>query len=370
MLIGIDGNEANVEKKVGISEIAFNLILEFYQRKDIDFEIYLKQEPRRDMPEPREGWSYKVVGPSKFWTQLGLPRALLLAKRKPNVFFSITHYAPRFCPCPTVVSIMDLAFIFYPETFKKRDLYQLKSWTQYSVKKASKVIGISQSTKDDIIKQYSLSSKKVEVVYPGIKEPNKENKENSMKELEKKYDIHGRYILFVGTLQPRKNIVKLIKAFKIVSAKFGDLGLVIIGKKGWMYEDILEAPKKEEIEGKVKFLDFVEDADLPSFYKNAECFVLPSLYEGFGLPVVEAMQYGCPVLTSNVSSLPEAGGDAALYFDPYDEKDIASKIEEVLSDNLLREKMKSKGFEQVKKFNWEKSARQVLDILEEVGSNK
>ena len=143
-----------------------------------------------------------------------------------------------------------------------------------------------------------------------------------------------------------------------------NLQLVIIGRRGWKYEEILEAPKKFGVEDKVLFLENVSDKDLPEFYKNAECFVLPSLYEGFGLPILEAMKYGCPVLTSDISSLPEAGGEAAVYFDPYNVNDMVNKIKKVLEDEKLRAKMRKEGLEQVKKFSWEKSARQVLDVLE------
>src|SRR3989344_1354014 len=131
-----------------------------------------------------------------------------------------------------------------------------------------------------------------------------------------------------------------------------------------MWEDILEAPKKFEVEEKVKFLHTVSDDELPNFYKNAICFVLPSLYEGFGLPVLEAMKYGCPVIISNVSSLPEAGGDAVLYVNPQDSNDIKEKIEKVLSDKNLREQMIKKGYEQIKKFSWKKTAQETLKVLE------
>jgi glycosyltransferase involved in cell wall biosynthesis len=183
-----------------------------------------------------------------------------------------------------------------------------------------------------------------------------------MEELNKKFSIAGKYVLFVGTLQPRKNIVRLTEAFSKLEEK--DLNLVVVGKKGWQYEEILDAPKKYNVEKKVLFLDSVSDSDLFSLYKNAQCFVLPSLYEGFGLPILEAMQYGCPVITSNVSSLPEAGGDAALYFDPLNIEDMAQKIKMVLTDTNLREEMIKKGYNQIKKFSWEKTAKETLEVLE------
>lgn len=375
MRIGIDGNEANVEKKVGISEYAFQLLTEFTKNTDSKnlFQIYLKDNPRVDLPVKGDHVTYRIVKPSKLWTQIGLPKDLFFHKPRPDVFFSPNHYAPRFSPIPTVISIMDLAFLKFPELFQRDDLYQLINWTKYSVKKAHAIIAISQSTKNDIIKEYHIPQEKVHVVYLGIKEVSRASYK-SMEELSKKYSVSKPYILFVGTLQPRKNVSKLIEAYsKVVSSiqnssPSKDLQLVIIGKKGWMYEEIIEAPKKFDVETRVKFLDFVPDSDLPSFYKHAEMYVLPSLYEGFGLPVLEAMKYGCPVLTSNISSLPEAGGDAALYFDPTDTHDIAKTIEKVLTNEKLRDDMIKKGYEHIKKFSWQKTAKEVLSVLEGVGS--
>jgi glycosyltransferase involved in cell wall biosynthesis len=193
-----------------------------------------------------------------------------------------------------------------------------------------------------------------------------------MNELKAKYSLTDKYILFVGTLQPRKNISRLIEAFSILSKKraFSDIELVIVGKKGWSYEEILQAPKKFAVSDRVKFLDFVPDDDLPFLYQHAQCFVLPSLYEGFGLPVLEAMKYNCPVITSNVSSLPEAGGDAAVYIDPLSVSDIAEKLEKVLSDRNLRNTMIERGRKQIQKFSWEKAAKETLKILEKVYQQK
>jgi glycosyltransferase involved in cell wall biosynthesis len=376
MIIGIDGNEANVHKRVGISEVAYWILYYFAEfaesekEKNRKFITYLKDKPLDLLPSETDNWHYKVFGPKKFWTQFGLPLRLRFAKPRPNVFLSLTHYAPRFSPIPTVISIMDLSYLYYPQTFKKRDLYQLKSWTAYSAKKAKKIITISNSSKNDIIKEYKIPEEKVAVVYPGIKETiSLEPHVYGMNELEAKYHLSSHFVLFVGTLQPRKNITKLIESFaKVVkdNKMHKDLQLVIVGKKGWLYEEILAAPEKFNVTEKVKFLDAIPDDELVILYQHALCYVLPSLYEGFGLPVLEAMKYGCPVITSNISSLPEAGGDAAVYVNPNDEQDIAEKIVKVLSDEKLRHEMKEKGKKQVAKFSWEKTARETLKILEEV----
>lgn len=373
MNIGIDANEANVLSRVGISEYAYQILIKLYAFREVNdndynYTIYLKSDPLEHLPNKTSWWNYKVVKPSKLWTQIGLPIHLITTSRKPDVFLTLTHYGPRFSKIPTIVSVMDLSYLHYPQTFKKNDLYQLTKWTEYSVKKAKKVITISNSSKNDIIKYYKVRPEKVKVVHLGLK--NLSMNAPSEKDL-KEFGVNQKFILFVGTLQPRKNISRLIEAFSRLPKEISsDHQLVIIGKKGWLYEDILSAPEKYNVKDKVVFLDYISDEDLPNFYRKAEVFVLPSLYEGFGLPVLEAMRYGCPVITSNVSSLPEAGGDAAQYFKPEDVDDIKKSIEKVLTDRSLREKMIERGREHYKKFTWEKAAKEVLSAIEEVAGVK
>ncbi len=371
MLIGIDGNEANVQKRVGIGEYAYELLTQFERFKinDLRFKIYLKNAPMGHMPKEREGWKYQVFGPRKMWTQFALPLNLFLSRPKPVVFFSPSHYAPRFSPVPTAISIMDLSYIHFSELFTKHDLYQLINWTKYSAKNARKIFTISNFSRDDIIKTYEKRPEDVVTTYLGIKEIKDSGlKIKDMDELEKKFKITKPYILFVGTLQPRKNIVRLIEAFSKIKDK--TVKLIVVGKKGWLWEEIIQAPEKFGVLERVKFLDFVKDEDLPGLYKNALCFVLPSLYEGFGLPVLEAMKYGCPVLVSNVSSLPEVGGDAAVYFNPQNTDEITQQLDKVLSDEELRKEMVKKGYNQVKQFSWEKAASETLRVLEELGGKK
>lgn len=360
MIIGIDGNEANVTRRVGIGEYAFELLQQFEKEHDTTFYIYLKEPPLGHMPKERKGWVYRVVGPRRLWTQFGLPIALF-RQRDIDVFFTPTHYAPRFSPVPTAVAVMDLSYILFPHLFKKDDLYQLTQWTKYSVKQAAVVFTISQASKNDIIQLYHKPAEQVIVTYPGIK--NMDKKEITKMGTEQT----GKYILFVGTLQPRKNIERLIEAFSFVREKHKDVTLIIVGKKGWQYEAILEAPKRWQVEDSVIFKDFVNDIQLADLYTHATCLVFPSLYEGFGLPLLEAMQHDCPVISSNVSSLPEVGGDAVLYIDPKDPYDIAQKIEQMLSDSALRKKLITLGKQQIKKFTWEKTAKETLAVLKTLG---
>lgn len=372
MIIGIDGNEANIGKRVGIGEYGFQLLrqLKEFSAKSLKFQIYLKCRQENDMPAESEDWKYRVLTPGKLWTQWRLPLDLYLHKPYPDVFFSPTHYAPRWAPVPTVISIMDLSYLYFPELFKKTDLYQLRNWTAYSVKQAKKILTISESSKFDIIKEYKITEDKVEVIYPGVKPIiNKGLQENFMDSIKAKYNISENFILFVGTLQPRKNINRLIEAFsKVLNSENVpvDLELIIIGKRGWLYEEILKKPEELGLKRRVRFLEGVGDGELSVFYKKALVFVLPSLYEGFGLPVLEAMQYGCPVITSNISSLPEAGGSAAIYVDPEDVEDIAEKIETVITSPDLRRGLIEKGKKQLEKFSWEKAAKETLAVLEKV----
>jgi len=374
MKIGVNGYEAVIPRfgydkntglplRVGSAEFAFRLIKEFAKNNDHNFFIYTPVEPSKDLPRETNSFKYIVFKSKKLWTMLGLSKKIYKDKNNLDVFFSPTHYLPLFSVVPSVVSIFDLSYLKYPELFKKKDLYQLKIWGRYSIKRAKAVITISESSKNAIIEEYKLASDKVHVVYPGIKELIN-NREINMTDLQKKYGIKKNFILFVGTIQPRKNIARMVEAI----SQIPELELIVVGKKGWQYEGILDSPRKFGVENRVKFLEFVPDEELSELYKNAICFVLPSLYEGFGLPILEAMKYGCPVVTSNTSSLPEAGGDAALYFDPEDSSDIAEKIKKLLSDDKLREDMIEKGYKQAKKFSWEKAAKETLHVLKEVAN--
>lgn len=373
MRIGINGYEAVVPRfgfdaktglpnRVGSGEFCYQLLVSLAKiDKTNEYFIFLPKAPTSDMPKESSNWHY-VVFSGKLWTLWGLSKKLMNYKDRIDVFFSPTHYLPFVSARPSAIAILDVSYLHFPELFKKKDLYQLKLWGKFSIGKAKKIITISKASKNDIIKEYGAEAEKVAVVYPGIKFHKRNMNENVIT----KYGLKKNYILFVGTLQPRKNIKRLIEAFSKIKNK--NIKLIIVGRKGWMWEEILEAPSRFDVSERVVFLDNVGDDELPEFYKNASCFILPSLYEGFGLPILEAMKYGCPVLTSNVSSLPEAGGDAAVYFDPEDVNDIAEKIEKVLSSEKLRKDLIKLGKEQVEKFSWDKSARETLEVLKDVVS--
>ncbi len=370
MIIGVDGNEANVREKVGVSVYTLKQLYYFQEHASpsLRFIVYLKNPPHNDLPDETEFFKYEVVRGSFMWSQIFLPLALLknaFSHERIDVFFSPAHYAPRFCPCQTVVTIHDVAYLHYPDEFLKRDLYQLKNWTNYSIRKASKIITVSKTTKKDVMSFYKIPEKKIEVVYNGFeKEIDDTDVPKTMDEIDGK--ITPPYILYVGTIQPRKNIITLIRAFSLLQKTNPELTLVITGKKGWLFDQIFKEAKKEYLENKIIFTGYVTDEELVYLYRKAFCFALPSFYEGFGIPVLEAMSNGTPVVSSFSSSLPEVGGEAALYFDPADYRDLADKLKLLYGDKKLRNELVRKGRERIKQFSWDTCAASTLKILQDV----
>lgn len=358
--IGVDGNEANVEKKVGVSVYALNILRYFSSIADSEnrFIVYLRNSPLLDLPDENEFFKYKVIHGKFLWSQIYLPYELYLNKDI-DIYFSPAHYLPRFCPVPQVVTIHDLAYLYFPKEFTKKDLWQLKNWTEASIKKARQIIAVSKTTKKDIVKNYGVGEDKVSVVYNGYE------KIATGKAAEVKLK---KYILFVGTIQPRKNLETLIDAFDKFVRINADFKLIIVGKKGWLYNDIFEKVKSLKLENKVVFTGHITDEELVGYYANAFCLTLPSLYEGFGIPVLEAMSFNCPVITSFSSSLPEIGGDACLYFDPKNSDDLLEKFSILLSNNKLRKELILKGKQRIKDFSWEKCGKQTLEVIKNYAS--
>ena len=363
MLIGIDANEANLTaRRVGVNQYAFELLKAMHALKTKHkFVIYLKNPPRNDLPAEKENWHYRVIPFPKLWTQTRLPFDLFFHKPRPDVFFSMTHYAPRIAPMPSVVAIMDLGFLQTPEQFTSKDFNQLKHWTQYSVRQAKKVIAISEHTKKDIVREYGKSPQDITVTH--LAYDKKLFKPTSgVSQIEP-------YILFLGSLKPSKNIEGLIRAFAKLSLSQLPVGtqLVIAGKKAWLYEKIFQLTRDLKLEGKIAFIGFVAESEKPVLMSQAAAFVMPSFYEGFGIPVLEAMACGTPVVVSNIASLPEVAGNAGIYVDPYDIDSIGRGIMEAIGPE--RSRRVNKGLKRVKLFSWAKTARQTLACLETATPN-
>lgn len=361
MHIAVDGNEANVPHKVGVSVYTFRLLSYFRKHADSEnrFTVFLRNAPQSDMPQTSEYFSYEVVKGPIGWSQIFLPLRLCLNYLKGiryHVFFSPAHYIPRFSPFKTVVTIHDLSYLFFPQEFLKKDLYQLTNWTRHAIEKSAAVIAVSKTTKKDIVREYGTDENKISIIYNGYEKTAQSSPiQKSTKE--------NPYFLYVGTVQPRKNLKFLIAAFAKFLKKHPTYRLIIAGKKGWLSDDIEPYVSSLKLEDSVSFPGYVPQEKKDELYKNARAFILPSLYEGFGIPLLEAMANKCPVLSSYESSLPEVGGEACLYFDPHEQSDLIEKMELVTTDEALRKNLIQKGAERVKAFSWDQTGEQTLLLL-------
>lgn len=269
--------------------------------------------------------------------------------------------------CKIVGTIHDLTTIIYPEFHKRTVIRHHDKIFNYFKKKASLVIAVSENTKIDVMKYLNIPEKQIRVIYHGVeKEFQKIEDEEYLKARLSGMGIGYPYILYVGTLEPRKNIERLIDAFiQLKKGKQINEKLVISGIQGWGYQSIFDKVASSGVEKEVIFTGFVPNEFLPFLYNGASAFVYPSLYEGFGLPVLEAMACGIPVVTSNVSSLPEVAGDAAILINPYSVDELANGISRILSDEDLRNSCMTKGIERAKSFSWERCAIETLKVFDE-----
>jgi len=293
-----------------------------------------------------------------------------LEKQKLDVFHSPASSVPLAYPGKSVVTIHDLAIYHQPAWFPKGQKFSTRVVVPQTLKKAKKIIAVSEYTKKDLIKYFKVPEEKVAVIYNGVEEmsqsakSNKNDKSNRSEKVREKFGIQQDFILSVCTLQPRKNIEGLIKAFDSLrsSQAFKDYQLVIAGGKGWNYDSIFKLVRKLALTKKVLFTDYISKEDKFALLKEASLFVFPSFYEGFGLSILEAMQQGTPVITSNITSMPEVAGEAGLLVDPYKIDSIAKGIKKVLTDQPLRQRMVGSGLVQAKKFSWRATAERTLEV--------
>jgi glycosyltransferase involved in cell wall biosynthesis len=289
-------------------------------------------------------------------------------RRNPVDVLHVQFTAPPFSPCPVVVSIHDLSFEHLPQTFKWRSRKQLRITVRRSAREAAQVIALSEYARDDIINTYGVERERVSVIplaaaahFRPVKD------EQELQRVRQTYGIEGEYILSVGAIQPRKNLRRLVAAYASLrrARPEGNLPkLVLVGKCAWLYDETLRSIKDLEISNSVVLTGYVPETDLPALYSGALCFVYPSYFEGFGLPPLEAMQCGTPVIVGDQTSLPEVVGDAGVLVDPFDVNDIAAAIEKVIFDSEVRAQLRVKGRERAGLFDWRETARQTLAVYQ------
>ncbi|MBU1118724.1 glycosyltransferase family 4 protein [Patescibacteria group bacterium] len=371
--IGIDARPLFVEKKTGIEVYLTNLLREL---REVDTQNeYLLFTHKIDSKNIVESNNFKYItvnGPNFAWPQLSLARYLKKNQDDIDVCLFTHHSIPLRSPVKTVAVILDLAFIDYKEYFPYFSyLLNTKLTTNFTVKKADHLVAISQQTKKDILTHYQVDEKKIDVIYLGFNSKKYHPRGSvEISSVLNKYHIKNDYVLYVGTMQKRKNLINLLKAFAVVKKSKPSMQMVFAGKKGWFFEEIQETVRKEKLVDSVMFLGYVPENDLPALYSGSKVFALVSLYEGFGIPLLEAMACGCPVITSNISSLPEVAGDAGvLIHNPHDYEEIAKKLIHVLSDQKLLSEMSKKSLSRAKEFSWKKCAAETLNTLTHVANS-
>lgn len=296
-----------------------------------------------------------------FWEQAVQPFAL--RKEGVGLIHALAFVTPLLSPCPSVVTVYDLSFLLYPDRFKRAKRFYLSLFTRLSARKARRIIAISESTKRDVVRLLGVPPDKVEVVYCGLDDAFRPLAEDQVAAFRSERGLSERFILFVGTIEPRKNVTRLIEAFaNLLTCQLADLKLVIGGAKGWFYEDVFARAEELGLEGQVMFPGYIPASELPLWYNAAELFVYPSLYEGFGLPPLEAMACGTPVVTANTSSLPEVVGEAGLTVAPLDVEALAEAMRRVLNDATLRREMRERGLQRAQSFSWTKTARETVQV--------
>jgi glycosyltransferase involved in cell wall biosynthesis len=373
MIVGIDGNEANIEKRVGVNQYAFELLKNLAMLSDEkgykhQFIVFLKNTPLSDLPEENMNFRYKVIPGGGNWISTKLTPTLIKNKEGVELFFTPSHYVPPICPVPRVCSIMDLGYLEFSAQFRKIDFWQLKLWSAYSMYVSKRVIAISNSTKADILRHYPFASGRVRVTHLAYDDTQFNTKvdPNDVRLIKKRYSIVDDYVLFLSTLKPSKNVEGLLEAFALIKGDFPSLSLVVTGKKGWNYENIFKKVKDLGLSEKVIFTDFIPEKDKPVLVAGAKLLALPSFWEGFGLDVLNAQASGVPVVVSDKGSLPEVAGEAGVVVDPYSPESIAEGLKRVLTLNDIEyNKLVEAGLENVKGFSWRKTALETIKILEE-----
>lgn len=287
-------------------------------------------------------------------------------RRNPVDVLHVQFTAPPFSPCPVVVSIHDLSFEHLPQTFKWRSRKQLRITVRRSAREASQVIALSEFARNDIIKTYQVSPGKISAIPLAAAAHFKPiRNEEELQRVRQTYGIEGEYILSVGAIQPRKNLARLVAAYARLRRAKPEVKLpklVLAGKCGWLYDETLRAIKELEFRDSVILTGYVPENDLPALYSGSLCFVYPSYFEGFGLPPLEAMQCGVPVIVGDQTSLPEVVGDAGILVDPFDVDALAAAIDKVISDSNLRAELSVQGLARAKLFAWQETARQTLAV--------
>ncbi|MCA9994355.1 MAG: glycosyltransferase family 4 protein [Anaerolineales bacterium] len=367
MIIGIDASRAATTQRTGTEAYAYFLIqalLPLAGKRGHTVRLYFNQPPAPGLFPPLPHVEQRIIPFPRLWTHLRL--AWELHQHPPNVFFTPAHVIPFSYRRHSVATVHDLGYHHFPEAHTRRQVAYLRWSTHHNGRSAHTILADSQATKDDLIRFYHTPAAKIKVVYPGIDPALQRASEAEITAVCHKYAITPPYFLYLSTLQPRKNLIRLIKAFAATNLPHQ---LVLAGKPGWLSQPILQtiANLQSPISNRIPLPGFIPDSDKAALLSGATALLYPSLYEGFGFPLLEAQACETAVLSANTSSLPELAADSALLVDPLDTAAIRDGIIRLAEDATLRQTLVAKGQENARRFRWEKTAVSVLNLLEEAG---
>lgn len=371
MVIGIEAAHANKIHRTGVENVCFELIqnLKAIIPAGVDVVLYSNTPLNAELSDLPLDWRIKILSwPfKKLWSQFRLSWEFLV--NPPDVFIAAGQLIPFFTPKNTVAIVHDSAFVVYPEAYNFWGRQYLKWMNKRIVFRASLIITPSQFSKDELIKYYSVEEKKIVVVPLGYDEHLfrllTETEQKRLPEVLKKYNISKPFLLSINRLEYKKNTKRIVEAFDVLRKDF-DLQLVLVGRPGVGYDEVKNVIEKSAYRTDIRELGWVEDADLPYLLMATKLFLLPSLYEGFGIPLLQAVACGCPVVASRTTSLPEVGGDAVIYVDSENSIDIARGGREILSDESRRVDLIKKGLGLAQKFSWSKFARDFWKEIEKL----
>lgn len=370
MKIGIDYRGALDERKTGVGVYISNLVdaLAEIDTKN-EYILYVDRRPKRGLNW--RNFSYRYIRfPRLLWSKIGL--SLDWLRFKPDLFFFPGASWPLFCPIKTVATIHDLTFLKFP-TRRTWDRWRLEYSYRQQATKTARIIVDSQKTKKDLLEYYQIPPSKIEVIYLGcdpIFQPVTDKRK--FKALQLKYHLPDDYLIYVGVLTPHKNVSGLLRAFKILKEKYLiEEKLLLVGPKRWNWQEVMATYNCLNLKDSVKFMEYLPRSEMPVLLSFAKCLVMPSFYEGFGLPVLEAMACGTAVACSQAGSLPEVAGEAAVYFDPHQTESISQAILALLEDEKLRQNYRQLGQQQAEKFSYLKTAKQTLAVFTSMaGTNR
>jgi glycosyltransferase involved in cell wall biosynthesis len=375
MRIALDIRKVN---EFGIGTYIRNLVLNLANLDQENQYLLVSREQDRskfDCLPPNFSFLLDHSGESPFWNDVVLPYTL---KKSQVQLLHTPHYeAPRFLRCKSVITIHDCVHILFPNYASSKSAYnQAKKATRRTIKNCSHIFTVSEATQRDLARLFLVPEEKITVVYNAIDERAVlSDSPEELKRVLERYQIQDPFLLYAGNIKPHKNIARIIEAFSVIKTELKDdeswknLKLIIIGDELSKHQFLRRTVIRSGVQHDVRFFGFVPYETLKVFYKSAQIFVFPSLYEGFGLPPLEAMANGTPVLASNVSSLPEVLGDAALLINPENVFEISRGLKHLLFDSHLRAELIEKGFEQVRRYSWRQSAELVWKTYKKVIEN-